>query len=85
MHIATERFWRCYYKLPKDIQKSADKCFKLLKENPGHPSLHFKKIGNFWSVRIDLSFRALAVEHSNDIIWVWIGTHDDYEQMLKQR
>jgi len=29
--------------LPKPIQKLADKNFELLKTNPFHPSLHFKK------------------------------------------
>jgi hypothetical protein len=32
----------------------ADKNYALLKENPQHPSLQFKKIGRFWSVRVGL-------------------------------
>jgi len=42
------------------------------------PSLHFKRVGRLWSVRIGLSYRALAVEDGTDFIWVWIGTHDEY-------
>jgi hypothetical protein len=34
--------------LPLNIQELARKKFKLLKQNPGHPSLHFKKVRNFW-------------------------------------
>lgn len=83
MHKTTFRFRQCYEKLQPEIQKAADKNFSLLKENPLHSSLHFKKIGKFWSVRIGLSHRALAVKRNSDYIWVWIGTHDDYLRMLK--
>ena len=30
--------------LPKQIRDVADKNFALLKDNPSHPSLHFKKV-----------------------------------------
>jgi hypothetical protein len=45
--------------------------------------LHFKKVGKVWSIRIMLDYRALAVKDGNDLIWVWIGTHDEYERMIK--
>ena len=63
MHYTTRRFWTCYNDLPESVQRNADQCYKLLKSNPSHPSLHFKKIGNkYWSVRIGLDYRALGVE-----------------------
>ncbi len=45
MHYTTRRFWKCYDDLPKTVQESADQCYGLLKADPSHPSLHFKKIG----------------------------------------
>jgi len=84
-HRTTDRFWRCYHGLPGEIRKLADKNFKLLKENPSHPSLQFKKIGELWSARVDQAHRALAVEDGGDFIWVWVGTHDEYERILKGR
>ena len=84
MHKTTEKFWERYKNLPGDIQELADKNFELLKTNPRHPSLQFKKIGNLWSVRIGLTYRALAIKDGNDFIWVWIGSHDDYEKLLKR-
>jgi hypothetical protein len=84
MHRATERFWKCFEKLPEPIQELSHKNFQLLKADPRHPSPHFKKIGNFWSVRIGLDYRALAVEDNHDFIWVWIGSHDAYERMIKE-
>lgn len=83
MHRATDRFWRRFNTLPEAVQDVAKKNFDLLRHNPSHPSLHFKKVENFWSVRAGLRHRALAVEDGKDFIWVWIGTHDDYQRMLK--
>ncbi len=83
MHRTSSRFWKCFYKLPSSIQKTADENFELLTDNPYHPSLHFKEIGSFCSVRIGLNYRALAIKDGEDFIWVWIGNHDEYEKMLK--
>ncbi len=84
MHRTTARFWKCFDKLPIPIKNVARQNFELLKSNPRHPSLHFKKIGNFWSARVGLNHRALAVEDGNDFIWLWIGTHDEYDRMVKE-
>jgi hypothetical protein len=83
MHRTTRRFWTLFHGLPHPIQKIAEENFSLLKENPRHPSLHFKKIGKLWSVRVGLDYRALAVGDGSDFFWVWIGTHDEYNQMIK--
>jgi len=84
MHKATQRFWKQLGELPLSIQEIAKKKFELLKQDPYHPSLHFKRIGKFWSVRITDFYRALAIKDGEDYIWVWIGTHDDYEKMIKK-
>ena len=82
MHKTTHRFWNSYDNLPVAIQKLAKKNFVLLKENPQHPSLHFKKVGTLWSVRVGISHRALAIEDNHDFVWVWIGTHQEYNKLL---
>ena len=81
-HRATPRFWRCYNALPKDVRQLADRCYALLKENPAHPSLHFKKVGQFWSARVGLHYRAVAIEAGADRAWFWIGSHADYDKLL---
>ncbi|MEW6347559.1 MAG: hypothetical protein AB1646_00730 [Thermodesulfobacteriota bacterium] len=83
MRRTTDQFWERYGNLPEDVRRSADKSFRLLKGNPRHPSLQFKKVGGFWSVRADLAHRALAVEDHTDFIWVWVGSHDDYMRVIK--
>lgn len=85
MHRTTERFWERYRALPEDVRSLADRSFQILKENPRHPSLRFKKVGNFWSARVGLAHRALAVEDGADFIWVWIGSHADYERLTRKR
>jgi hypothetical protein len=70
--------------LPREIQELADKSLCLLQDNPRHPSLQFKKVGGFRSARVGLAHRALAVEDGNDFIWVWIGTHDEYERLIRR-
>lgn len=83
MHKTTDDFREWFNKLPETIQDQARKQFELLKSNPSYPSLHFKKVGRFWSVRISSYHRALAIKDGEDYIWVWIGSHDDYERMIR--
>ncbi|OPX19470.1 MAG: hypothetical protein BZ151_09115 [Desulfobacca sp. 4484_104] len=64
------------------MHQIAQKSYSLLKANPQHPSLHFKKLGNLWTARIGLHHRALAVQDGADFIWVWIGSHEDYDRMI---
>ena len=82
MHRTTRRFWKCFDDLPEVVQRTAKKNFELLKKDPTHPSLHFKKVGKFWAARAGINYRALAVEDGSDFIWVWIGAHDEYERMI---
>ena len=85
MHYTTRKFWKCYADLPANIQLTADKSYELLKIDPSHPSLHFKKIGNkYWSVRVGLDHRALGVEIKNGILWFWIGTHAQYDKLIRK-
>jgi hypothetical protein len=85
MHRATARFWTSLARLPEPIQRVAHQNFALLKANPVHPSLHFKKIGNVWSARVGINYRAVAVEDGADFIWVWVGPHDEYRRLIKQQ
>jgi len=82
-HFASRAFWEAYRKLPEQARALADKNYALLKENPQHPSLHLKKIGRFWSVRVGLHYRALAVEANDDLVWFWIGSHADYDALTR--
>lgn len=81
-HRATPDFWYHYRQLPKDIQQLANHCYELLKQDPRYPSLHFKKVGRFWTIRIGIHYRAIAVQDGKDITWFWIGPHAEYDKLL---
>ena len=83
-HYASPRFWTCYDQLPATARSLADKRFELLKTSPGHPSLHFKKVREFRSVRVGLHYLALAVEIPEGLPWFWIGMHSDYDKLLRR-
>jgi hypothetical protein len=84
-HFAAPSFWETYQQLPVNARKLADQCYEILKSNPRHPSLHFKKTGKYSSVRVGLHYRALAVQVSEGLLWFWIGTHDEYQRMIKEQ
>jgi len=71
-----------YKALPADVRDLADKNFALLKSDPRHPSLHFKKIGTVWSARVGDHYRALGTEVKEGIYWFWIGTHAEYDRIV---
>ena len=84
-HFAAPSFWENYERLPANIQKLADQCYKRLKSNPRHPSLHFKRVGRYRSVRVGFHYRALAVEIPEGSLWFWIGTHDQYKIIIREK
>ena len=81
-HCASPRFWTLYGALPDDVRRLADKNYQILKSDPRHPSLHFKKVGKLWSVRVGAHYRALAVDVEGGMYWVWIGTHAEYDKIV---
>ena len=82
IHRAAPDYWNCYRALPANIQALADRAFVALKADPHHPSLHFKKVSGFWSVRVGAHYRALGVETGDSILWFWIGSHAEYDRLV---
>ena len=81
-HILDEDFWESCTELPRTIQRRVPQKFQLLQQNPRHPSLRFKKVGDLWAIRVSRGYRALAREEDGNFIWFWIGTHDEYERRI---
>ena len=82
-HLASPSFWESYEELPSAVQNVADKNFELLKADPKHPSLHLKKVGKFWSVRVGKKYRALGIDVDEGILWFWIGIHSEYDKIIE--
>jgi hypothetical protein len=53
-----------------------------MKKYPRHPSICLKKTGKYYSARIGLHYRALAVESSDGLVWFWIGSHEEYVRII---
>jgi hypothetical protein len=81
-HFASPSFWFAYEALPSAVRDLADKNFELLKADPKYPALHFKHVGRYWSVRVGLHYRALAVDAEDGLVWFWIGSHADYDKLI---
>jgi len=82
----TEDFLACFGRLPDAVKAQARKAYGIWRQNPRHPSLHFKRIHThetLHSVRIGLGWRALGLLEGDTITWFWIGSHADYEQVIR--
>ncbi len=81
----TEEFVEYFHVLPDAVKTQARKNYRLWKENPRHPSLHFKRVHQhepLYSVRVGRGWRALGLLDDDTITWFWIGSHADYDKLI---
>jgi hypothetical protein len=86
-HRTTRRFREAFADLPEETKKRARRAHRLLLVNPEHPGLQFKQVHParpIYSARVGLAYRALGVRDNDDLIWFWIGTHADYDDLLRR-
>ena len=84
---ATPPFWAAYRELPRDIREAAQKAYRLFRDDPNHPSLQFKKVHDrepIYSVRVTGGYRVLGALEKDEVTWFWIGSHADYDRVLKK-
>jgi hypothetical protein len=78
----SRQFRRCLEALPEDAQALAHEKFLLWKQDPGHPSLEFKKLrGENWSARVSIHYRAIGHFVKDGFLWEWIGTHGESDRL----
>jgi hypothetical protein len=83
----TPRFKKAFSELPQEIKDAARESYRRFRDDPSHPSLHLKQVHPsepIYSVRISLQYRALAVKEGNTYVWFWIGSHSQYDALLKR-
>ena len=76
-----DEFWECFQSLPERVQKQANLAYQRFKQDPYYPSLHFKCIDPKWqiySARVGRGYRAVGRMINEEILWFWIGTHEEY-------
>jgi len=79
--------WVLMAALPIHVRKQAREAYRMYAADPKHPSLRFKRVFHdppTYSVRVGLAYRAVGALVGDTIIWYWIGTHADYDHLLKQ-
>jgi len=78
--------------LPKAVQATASKAFRLWLEDPSHTSLTVHKLKGQhegkWAVTVNWSYRAVYKVEEIDGIrtywWLWIGTHEAYNKLFRK-
>ena len=81
---ASNEFWNLYHRLAPNVQVAPDKQFALFRQDPTHPSLRLKPVGELWSACINEAYRVLAVREGDLFYWFWMGSHDEYERLISR-
>ena len=81
----TRRFRHSFAALPAHVQRQARDAYRLFRQNPAHPGLHFKQVHPdppLYSARVGISYRAVGILDGGTIVWYWIGSHAEYDRLL---
>lgn len=82
----TKEFRKRLGELPTAAQEQAARAYRLWRSDPYHASLQFKRVSSgqpIYSVRVGLGYRALGLRDADQIYWFWIGTHAEYDGLLR--
>jgi mRNA-degrading endonuclease RelE of RelBE toxin-antitoxin system len=82
----TGSFRQAYGMLPEEVRRRVKRAYRQWLANPLHPSLHYKKIHAtlpIWSVRVGLHYRVVGVVHDEKMLWYFVGTHAEYDHLIK--
>lgn len=82
------QFKQQFEKLPSHIQKIAENKFKLFLNEPNHPSFRVRRIEKtknwkfpHYEYSITMKYRATCFKDDDTYIWVFIGTHDEFDRL----
>lgn len=81
----TTQFRRAFARLPEQVQEQTREAYRRFRQDPGHPSLRFKKVHSelpIYSARIGKSYRAVGQLEGDTVIWFWVGSHAEYDKLL---
>ncbi|BBO23759.1 MAG: hypothetical protein AMXMBFR19_19850 [Chthonomonadaceae bacterium] len=84
--VTTADFRKGFRALPADVRQQAKSAYRLWAADPKHPSLHFRRVHaveSVFSVRIGIHYRAVALVEGGVANWFWIGTHSDYDKLIR--
>jgi hypothetical protein len=84
----TRQFHKQFAALPVEVQRDALAAYEQFSKDPWYPGLHLESVQGkrgqtYYSVRVGLHYRALAERLPDTWLWFWIGTHAEYDKLLK--
>jgi len=82
---ARPSFWRAYNRLAPSVKARAREAYRVFEQNPDPQALRFKKLqsrDDVWSVRVTDQYRAVGVRSGDTIEWIWIGTHNEFDNLF---
>ena len=84
----TRRLRELFAILPAHVRCQAREAYRLFRNNPAHPELHFKRVHDApptYSARVGIGYWAVGALDANTVIWFWIGSHADYDKLLEHQ
>ncbi|HEX6544231.1 MAG TPA: hypothetical protein VF040_20920 [Ktedonobacterales bacterium] len=84
----TDEFWELYRALPENIRRQAQEAYEQFQRDPFHAGLNFEEVDkkrHLWSARITRGYRVLGIRDDGEITWFWIGSHHDYDKLIRGR
>jgi hypothetical protein len=83
----TEDFLAHYRQLPAQVREQARSGYQRWKTDPWQRALQFKRVHPsepIYSVRVGLGWRAVGMLRGDTVSWFWIGSHAEYDALLKR-
>ena len=83
----TARFRKALAQLPDHVRRQARLAYRRFQEDPTHPSLQFKQVHPtrpIYSARVGRGYRALCLRDNDELIWFWIGSHAESDNLLSR-
>ena len=83
----TRRFRDSLSALPREVQRQARRAYERFEQDPYHSSLQFRRVHTVlpvYSARIGMHYRAVGIGENETLVWIWVGSHADYDSLLAQ-
>lgn len=81
----TDYFWELYRGMPVEVRIAAGLAYGKFRQNPAHPGLQLERLRKdprLWSVRVTRDHRAVARRYEDEWVWIWIGSHKDFDRQF---
>ena len=82
----TREFREKLSSLPAHVQRQAHEAYALFRQNPAHPGLRFRQVHPtppIYSARVGIGYRAVGSLEGDTVVWFWIGSHAEYDRLLR--